>query len=193
MGVLSLYVFHPLLLCSCRNSTLQKILLIFFSTQLHCLESARTFKHLYLQDTDSIETLVEDRLPGLQMLPLTEESLLPENEEEESGEEAIQLQQSSTKKPVSAKKRKRAPNNNDEMLQMAVSYLGTASEHISKRREEREPDEEEIFSKYIANELRQISDGHIKRVAKHKIENILFEAHCSSMDASFPQKGQFLS
>ena len=70
------------------------------------------------------------------------------------------------------------------MLQKAVSYLGTASEHICKRREEREPDEEEIISRYIANELQQISDGHIKHVAKHKIENILFEAHCSSMDAS---------
>ena len=126
-------------------------------------------------------------------MPFNEESLLLENEEEESGEDTIQLQQSSTKKPGSAKKRKRAPNNSDEMLQKAVSYLGTASEHISKRKEEREPDEEEIFSRYIANELRKISDGHIKRVTKHKIENILFEAHCSSMDASFPQKGQFLS
>jgi len=125
------------------------------------------------------------------MLAFTEEILLTENEEEEIGEETFQLQQ--RKKPVFAKKRKRGLNSNDEMLQKAVSYLGTASEYISKRREEREPDEEEIFSRYIANELRQISDGHIKRVARHKIENSLFEARCSSTDASSPKKGQFLS
>ena len=77
--------------------------------------------------------MVEDRSADLQMLPFTEESLLTENEEEEIGEETFQLQQ--RKKPVFAKKRKRGLNNNDEMLQKAVSYLGTASEHISKRRE----------------------------------------------------------
>ena len=76
------------------------------------------------------------------------------------------------------------------MVQKAVLYLGTASEHTSKRRKERGPDEEEIFFKYIVNELHQISDGHFRHLAKDKIENILFEAHCSIMDASFPQKGQ---
>ena len=101
------------------------------------------------------------------MLPFREEILLPENEEE-IGEETIVLQLSSTKKPVFAKKRKRGLDNNDEMLQKVVSYLGTASEHISKRRKEKEPDEEEIFSRYVVNELRQISDGYIKRAARPK-------------------------
>ncbi|XP_076824349.1 uncharacterized protein LOC143470235 [Clavelina lepadiformis] len=39
-------------------------------------------------------------------------------------------------------------------------------------------DEDEIFAKYIASELRQISDSHVKRVVKHDIQNLIFEAHC---------------
>ena len=77
--------------------------------------------------------MVEDRSADLQLLLFAEESLLTENEEEEIGEEkTCQLQQRSRKKPVFAKKHKRGLNNNDEMLQKAVSDVGTASEHILK-------------------------------------------------------------
>ena len=40
-------------------------------------------------------------------------------------------------------------------------------------------EDDEIFAKYITSELRQIKDPHVKRIVKHKIQNIIFEAHCS--------------
>lgn len=39
--------------------------------------------------------------------------------------------------------------------------------------------EDAIFGKYIASELQQIENAHLKRVVKHKIQNLIFEAHCS--------------
>lgn len=40
-------------------------------------------------------------------------------------------------------------------------------------------EDDNIFAKYILSELRQIKDAHVKRVVKHRIQNIIFEAHCS--------------
>ena len=55
----------------------------------------------------------------------------------------------------------------------------TNESHEENRQSSNEDDE--IFAKYITSELRQIKDPHVKRIVKHKIQNIIFEGHCSLM------------
>ena len=60
--------------------------------------------------------------------------------------------------------------------QSPVSSTNEASEAA---RPASSDDDDNIFAKYILSELRQIKDAHVKRVVKHRIQNIIFEAHCS--------------
>ena len=113
---------------------------------------------------------------------VAEERILSENEEEDFNAAAA-FQQMSTKKPVLKKPKIKTIDNEDNLLQKAVSFLGTAS-HLICKRAEKEPYSEEILSRYFASELHQIKDVHIKRLAKHKIEGILYEASCSSFVAA---------
>ena len=48
----------------------------------------------------------------------------------------------------------------------------------------KEEDEDDIFAKYIAAELRSISDISKKRYAKMKIHHVLYEIQCSETELS---------
>ena len=61
-------------------------------------------------------------------------------------------------------------------VQATVS--STNDSHEGDLRDNRGEDDE-IFARYITSELRQIKNAHLKRIVKHKIQNIIFEAHCS--------------
>ena len=102
---------------------------------------------------------------------------MSEDEEEPSAEESS-IEPISTKKPTNKATanekltpRKRIEAKENELLQVAIECL---KEEGTKKGSE---DADELFGKFVASELRTISDEHIKRQAKWKIQFALFEVH----------------
>ncbi|XP_071495369.1 uncharacterized protein [Diadema antillarum] len=58
---------------------------------------------------------------------------------------------------------------------------GTSSWHSHS--EEDAEDDDMIFARYIGRELRHLKDPNLKRLVKHQIQNLVFEAHCKTSPA----------
>ena len=74
--------------------------------------------------------------------------------------------------PVTVK-RQRECSEDDSVHNMRQSYLEPIpSQPIHLRSE----DEDDIYAKYVASELRSITDPRQKRLLKNRINNLIFEA-----------------
>ena len=98
--------------------------------------------------------------------------------------ETLQTQLSSKEQPTTSA----TPANRSSSLQTPPHARNTAKDpqpsvsSTIETHDEPRPnsgEDDEIFARYITSELRQITDPHLKRVVKHKIQNIIFEAHCA--------------
>ncbi len=81
-----------------------------------------------------------------------------------------------------ALKRKRAVNAEDELLQEATSALKslTAATASESTRPTTSDDVDELFAKYIAAELRSITDPRKKQLIKFRIQAMLYETQWGS-------------
>ena len=52
--------------------------------------------------------------------------------------------------------------------------------NVSPTKATKEEDDDDIYSKYIATEMRMISDQRTKQYIKFKIQGLFYEAHCGS-------------
>ena len=76
----------------------------------------------------------------------------------------------------------------DELLEEATKALKSLkSSNTVEQKVSDDPDD--VFGKYIANELRLIKDFRVKQFVKHKIQNIIFESQfqCQNQNQSFTQ------
>ncbi|XP_799852.3 uncharacterized protein LOC575812 [Strongylocentrotus purpuratus] len=72
------------------------------------------------------------------------------------------------------------------VMQRASSHIQKALSCFEKaggntrycRRCDGDDDDDMIFAKYIATELRQLPSGDTKRLVKHQIQNLIYGAHC---------------
>ena len=83
-----------------------------------------------------------------------------------------------------------SPQSQSGLLHGAASHFQqvTHSSHGDRgvRRSDND-DEDMIFARYIASELRQLKDANLKRLVKHKIQNLVFDAHCNPQGLSSTQ------
>ena len=70
------------------------------------------------------------------------------------------------KQSVNKKKKKEAQE--DILLQKAIQCM---------ERSDNKEDEDDIFGRYVASELRSIDNIHTKRLAKWQIQSIIFNVH----------------
>ena len=87
--------------------------------------------------------------------------------EETSDEATTETQVRSTKRPTSNKdkcstKRKKQADQEDLLLQKALLCMERAEEG----RQGKLDDDDEIFARFIATEIRSIKDHHVKRIVK---------------------------
>nr|XP_054752257.1 uncharacterized protein LOC129257857 [Lytechinus pictus] len=75
-----------------------------------------------------------------------------------------------------------------EIMQRASSHIQKAlscfekaegTSRSSRRYGDGEDDDDMIFARYIATELRQLPSSDVKRLVKHQIQNLIYEAHCN--------------
>ena len=102
-----------------------------------------------------------------------------ENTSVEDPEEQQQVR--STKRPTGSKEKKtskRQKETEDIILHKAIDLMEQSSSKPISR------DVDDIFGEYVANELKTIKDGHLKRMVKFNIQSILFH---SLTQPSMPQ------
>lgn len=89
------------------------------------------------------------------------------------------------KQSTSTKRKKREAQEEDSLLQMAIQCLEKSASNIEDKvtRKEDKEDEDDIFGKYVASELRSM-ELSVKRLAKWKIQSVIFNAHSGSLQAS---------
>ena len=102
------------------------------------------------------------------------------------GEVAEESEIHSTKRPTALSRKRKREAQEDKLLEKAVSLMvsgPSTSMAIAKE------DDEDIFGRFIASELRAIADPQIKRLVKWNIQSAIFNVSMPSVQQPYPFTG----
>ena len=99
-------------------------------------------------------------------------------------EEMCPTPPTSTSTPRRLVGRKRPSNGPDAFMQEAVSVLSQIKDRTVTPSQPKADDEDDIFGKHVASEMRKIQDMRQKGLARIKIQSILFETQFNTPSPS---------
>ena len=98
------------------------------------------------------------------------------NDDEDEGDIVADVAKTSTERPLPNLKTKSTKKQKVEAEEIALlKQTVSALEKVGSRATKNDSTADDLFGQYIASELKGVNDEYIKRLMKHKIQNVIFD------------------